>query len=460
MKWMLFLLFGFNFGIGNLTPGEIQNRYTDQELDFFQSRRTDLLNKLPANSCAVFFSSSEKVHSNDIKHKYDPNRNLYYLTGYDEPGGVLFLFKNEIEIKGQKTREVFFVQRAVPSDRIWDGYVMGAKNAQLILNIPVVLHSDSLLETELHLENLNHIYVDLPEDVGADNPNKRDDLASILRHFESKLKANNLEPKKFELLEWISELRQSKNVLEVKAMKRAGELAENAQRMLMKSIHPGMMEYEAEAIVQFEIRKNGGQKLAFPSICGGGNNACTLHYSSNKDTLHDGDLILLDIGAQYNYYASDMTRTFPVNGKFSPEQRDLYTVVLSAFKKAKLKCKPGEKFKAPHDAAVSSIAQGLLKLGIIKEYKEVYNYYMHGTSHYVGLDVHDAGLYGSLKPNQVITIEPGVYIPEGSKCDKKWWGIGIRIEDVLLITSSGHENLTGDIPIEISDIEGLMVGRR
>ena len=453
---MLILFFGFNLGVANLSSDEIHHRFTPEELDYFQNRRSHILSKMPANSCAVFFSSSEKVHSNDIKHKYDPNRNLYYLTGYDEPGGVLFLFKDEIEINGQKTNEVLFVQRAISSDRIWDGYVMGAKHGQIILDMPVVLHSDSLLETELYLDKLTEIYVDLPEDVGLDNPTKRDDLASVFRHFESKLKAKKLEAKKFELQEWMAELRQNKNYIELKALRKAGQLAENAQKVLMQSIHPGMMEYEAEAIVQYEIRKNGGQKLAFPSICGAGNNACTLHYSSNSDTLHDGDLILVDIGAQFNYYASDMTRTFPVNGKFSDDQKEVYKVVLNAFKRAKLKCKPGEKFKAPHDAAVGAIAQGLLKLGIIKEYKEVYDYYMHGTSHYVGLDVHDAGLYGSLKANQVITIEPGVYIPEGSSCDKKWWGIGIRIEDVLVITSSGHENLTGDIPIEINEIEALM----
>lgn len=453
---MLFLLFGISLGISNFSEPEIQYRYSNEELEYFQNRRTDLIDKLPANSCAVFFSSSEKVHSNDINYKYDPNRNLFYLTGYDEPGGVLFLFKNEIELFGQKTREVLFVQRAIPEDRIWDGYVMGANNSQLILDIPVVLHSDSLLETELQLDKLSEIFVDLPEESGADKPNKRDDLASILRHFHSKLVTNKLEPKKFELQEWMAELRQNKTYIEIKALKSAGVLAEKAQGVLMKSIQPGMMEYEAEAIVQYEIRKNGGQKLAFPSICGGGNNACTLHYSSNQDTLKDGDLILVDIGAQFAYYVSDMTRTFPVSGKFSSEQKDLYTVVLNAFKKAKLKCKPGEKFKAPHDAAVNSIAQGLLKLGIIKEYREVFDYYMHGTSHYVGLDVHDVGLYGSLKANQVITIEPGLYIPKGSKCDKKWWGIGIRIEDVLLITPTGYENLTGDIPIEIDDIEAYM----
>lgn len=464
MKYGAFLLF---FGMlclssqlgSNKIDKEIKYLHTPEELGFFQERRNQLLQKLPENSCAVFFSSPEHIKSNDIKYKYDPNRNLYYLTGYNEPGGALFLFKNEINFQGKRTHEVLFVQRSNPEDRIWEGYVMGANNAKIVLDFPVVFHSDSLLETELFFKNLKTIFVDVPAEIGFDNTDKRDDLVSVYRHFKRKLSGHNLEQKKFEVNEWMSGLREIKDKNELDKMKKASHLTEAAFSELMTQIHPGMMEFEAEAIIYNEIRKQGGQKLAFPSICGGGNNACILHYSSNEDTLRGGDLILVDIGAQSGYYCSDMTRTFPVNGRFSETQKQLYTVVLNAHKQARGKCKPGEKFKAPHDAAVQAIAQGLLGLGIIKSYSEVYDYYMHGTSHYVGLDVHDPGLYGALKPGQVMTIEPGVYIPEGAACDKKWWGIGIRIEDVLLITDTGNQNLTGEIPIEIADIEKRMNSR-
>jgi Xaa-Pro aminopeptidase len=217
-----------------------------------------------------------------------------------------------------------------------------------------------------------------------------------------------------------------------------------------------MTEYQAQAIGEYVFKKNGSEYVGYPSICGGGENSCILHYESNRKKLDVNDLLLLDMGAEYHGYSADVTRTLPVSGKFSEEQKKIYQIVLDAQEAGFKQCTPGNEFKSPNRAALEIIKQGLLALEIIKDKNDYMKYFMHGTSHYLGLDVHDAGTHGELKAGNIITVEPGIYIPEGSPCDPKWWNIGIRIEDDVLITETGFENLSARVPRTIEKVEEMM----
>ena len=217
-----------------------------------------------------------------------------------------------------------------------------------------------------------------------------------------------------------------------------------------------MTEYQTEAIVEYVFKHHGAEYPGFPSIQGSGENSCILHYTSNRKPLYSNNLLVSDIGAEYHGYTADVTRTLPVDGKFSPEEKAIYNIVLEAQQAGIDACKKGNKFWDPHKAAQAVIAKRLLELGIIKHSYEVNKYFIHGTSHYLGLDVHDAGLYNSLQPGNVITVEPGIYIPAGSDCDPKWWNIGVRIEDDILITEDQPEVLSSKAPRKVEEIENLM----
>ena len=224
----------------------------------------------------------------------------------------------------------------------------------------------------------------------------------------------------------------------------------------MKAIEPGMGEYDVEAIVEYFFKSKGAEDAGYPSIVGGGENSCILHYETNRKKLAGGDMIVCDVGAEYHGYSADITRSFPANGNFSEEQTTIYNIVLEAQLAGIAKCKPGEYFRSPHNAAMEVIQKRLQELAIIKTPGEVAKYFFHGTSHYLGLDVHDEGTHGKLMPNSVITVEPGIYIPAGSDCDKKWWNIGIRIEDDVLITEMEPDVLSSCVPKTIEEIKALM----
>jgi Xaa-Pro aminopeptidase len=224
----------------------------------------------------------------------------------------------------------------------------------------------------------------------------------------------------------------------------------------MRALKPGMHEYDAQAIGEYVFKRNGAEYVGYPSICGGGENSCILHYESNRRPLAGGDVQLNDMAAEYHGYSADVTRTIPVNGKYSEAQKAIYELVYKAQEVGFAACKPGNDFKAPDKAAKEIIQKGLVDLGIIKDEKDFSTYFMHGTSHYLGLDTHDAGSYGSLKAGNIITVEPGVYIPEGSPCDPKWWNIGVRIEDDILITEKGYENLSASSPRTVEAVEAMM----
>ena len=293
------------------------------------------------------------------------------------------------------------------------------------------------------------------EDV-RDNPVYRGDLYSLVMHFKQKA-ASVLNPENQLILqEMMAKLRQVKTTDELTLMINAIDFTCNAQRELMKALRPGMNEYEAEALIEYVFMKNGSECPGFPSILGGGENSCILHYVSNRRELNEGDLLVCDIGAEYHNYTADVTRTLPVSGKFTEEQKQIYNIVLEAQQAGIIVSREGNKFWEPGNEAKRVIAQGLLELEIITDPSQVKQYFMHGTSHYLGLDVHDVGLFGPLERGNVITVEPGIYIPEGSPCNPKWWNIGVRIEDDVLITEGGPEVLSSCVPKTISVIETLM----
>ncbi len=227
---------------------------------------------------------------------------------------------------------------------------------------------------------------------------------------------------------------------------------------VIKAVKPGMTEYQAQAIMEYAFKKNGSEYPGYPSINGGGENSCVLHYETNQKLLKNGDLLLSDCAAEYHGYTADVTRTVPVNGKFSPEQKIIYELVLEAQDAGFAACKPGNSFRDPHMAAANVIANGLIKLGIISNASEARTYFPHGTSHHLGLDVHDVGP-NVLEPGVVLTVEPGIYIPPGSKCDKKWWSIGVRIEDDILITKDGYRNLSAGAPRTVKEVEKMAAGK-
>jgi Xaa-Pro aminopeptidase len=268
----------------------------------------------------------------------------------------------------------------------------------------------------------------------------------------------------------LHEMRLMKSKAEVRAMSRAMEISCNAHRRAMGACRPGMSEYQVEAELDYEFMRGGSRRAAYPSIVAGGANACVLHYTENRDTLRDGDLLLIDAGAEYDYYAADITRTFPVNGRFSKPQRALYEVVLEAQAAAIEQVQPGNHWNEPHEAAVEVLAQGLVALGLIKgrattiikkgRYRK---FYVHRTGHWLGMDVHDVGDYKIggewrvLEPGMVMTVEPGLYVAAGDKqVARKWWNIGIRIEDDILVTRNGNKVLTAAVPKSVGDIEAIV----
>lgn len=260
----------------------------------------------------------------------------------------------------------------------------------------------------------------------------------------------------YALEEFMATLRQTKTGEELKLLRKAINISAVAQTEVMKAIHPGMSEMEVQGIHEFIYKKYGAEFEGYPSIVGAGNNGCVLHYIENNKTKLGTELVLMDLGAEYHGYTADVTRTIPASGKFSKEQKQIYQLVYQAQEAAFRMCQKDSAFRAPHQAARQVINKGLKELGIISDENEKHSYFPHGTSHYLGLDVHDRGTYGPLKPGDVITVEPGIYISEGSNCDKKWWGIAVRIEDDILIKENGYENLSALAPRKAEDIEALM----
>jgi Xaa-Pro aminopeptidase len=438
--------------------------------DFHAERRAVLREKLPANSVAVLFSNSLRNRSADVNYVFHQDPDFYYLTGYREPNAVLFVFKEkQTAANGTKYDEIIFVQPRNVIREMWNGRRLGDVRAKEQLGFQQAFNNSEFKKYSVDFSKFDEIlFFNFKDDV-RNIQNDSSDLYDLIQEFKSKVNypATNQtpivrEPKKnnlnvTELHSIMNSMRGIKTPQEVSLLRKAVAISCMGQVEVMKAMKPGLSEREIQGIHEFVFKKYQAEDLGYPSIVGGGHNGCILHYEENyKPAISPKELVLMDLGAEYRGYTADITRTIPASGKFTPEQRKIYDLVLKAQEEAIKICKPGTPFSALKKATDDVVNRGLKELGLIQSETEKHLYYPHGCCHHIGLDVHDRGNYDKLEENMVITIEPGIYIPEGSKCDKKWWGIAVRIEDDFLVTANGCEHLSKLAPRDATEIEKLM----
>jgi Xaa-Pro aminopeptidase len=423
--------------------------------DFHKGRRIALRDKMSANSVAVLFTNPERNRANDVDYEYHQDPNFYYLTGFTEPNSMLMIFKSELTFNGITSDEFLFVPDRDFQAEQWTGRRAGKEGAKEITGMNGVFLSSEFDSSHVAFNKFDKVLYIIPKGI-IDRKSEIAELADLVEGFKGKsgYPPSNGDMSKLKTI--LAELREVKQPEEIALMRKVCELSCKGHNEIMRTLEPDMHEYDVEAIGEYVFRRNGAEEVGYASICGGGENSCILHYVSNRRTLKAGDLQLNDMGAEYHGYTADVTRTLPVSGKFSNEQKTIYELVLKAQEAGIAACKPGNDFTSPDKAAKEVIKKGLKELGITKDEGDYRKYFMHGTSHYLGLDVHDAGTYGSLKPGNIITVEPGVYINEGSPCDPKWWNIGIRIEDDILINENGYENLSISSPRTVEEVESMM----
>ncbi|MFD2939618.1 aminopeptidase P N-terminal domain-containing protein [Flavobacterium notoginsengisoli] len=452
MKQILFL---FVLALTTTLAQSQENLPTDYlTKEFHQGRREAFRNLMPSNSVAVVFSYPERVFSKDINYTYHANPDLYYLTGYKEPDAVLLLFK---EPQGdEKYTEVLFVRERNAAQETWTGRRLGIEGAKSKLGFTTVYNGKDFNAFSIDFKKFDKIIYDkIPTDLGKNKSGF--DLFGLIESFKSKatIKVDDEAPALL-FNNITNSLREIKTPEELDLMRKSVKLSCIAHNEVMKAVGPDMSENEADGIHRYIHKHYGAEDEGYPPIVGAGANGCILHYGENNATKIDNQLLLMDVGSEYHGYSADVTRTVPANGKFSEEQKAIYQLVYEAQEEVFKICKAGTPFQDLNKKSKEIIAAGLIKLGIITDPKDVRIYYPHGCSHFLGLDVHDKGNYMSiLKENMIFTVEPGIYIPANSKCDKKWWNIGVRIEDDILITKDSYENLSAESPRKWQDVEAL-----
>lgn len=407
---------------------------------FFINNRKKLEERMENDTILLLFAGKAPYKSADELYPFIPNRNFYYMTGIDEDKIILLISKI-----GEKISERLFIQRPDPIMAKWVGATISEDEAKERSGIDSIEYLDKFedaIGSILNGNKVEKIYLDLERQEIRTSFTESQEFARVIVKRYPYIQIKNI-------YHDISEFRTIKSKEEIELIRKAIEITNEGILNMMKNAKPGMMEYEIEAYFDFTLKKNGIRNRAFETIAGSGKNGTILHYSDNNSKTKDGDLILFDLGAQYKYYNADITRTFPVNGKFTERQKEVYNVVLEAMKAVEEAARPGISYGQLNEAAKRVLTEGCKKLGLIKEDNEISKYYYHSVSHYLGLDTHDVGMYNvELKPGMVITNEPGLYIEEE--------GIGIRIEDDLLITEDGCENLSKDIIKTIEEIESFM----
>ncbi|TCK54760.1 Xaa-Pro aminopeptidase [Flavobacterium sp. 90] len=453
----LFLFFVFLITLNQIHSQEnLPTDYLSKE--FHKGRREAFRNLMPANSVAVIFSYPERVFSKDINYNFHQNPDLYYLTGYKEPDAVLLIFK-ETQGTDQTYNEVFFIRERNAGKEMWTGRRLGVEGAKSQLGISTAYNGKDFKDFAIDFKKFDKIiYDNIPVDIR--NNTTGFDLFGLIQSFKTKAEITKEDPASLELFRSItSTLREIKTPEEMELMRKTVKLSCVAHNEVMKAIGPNMSENEADGIHAYIHRRYGAEGEGYPPIVGAGANGCILHYGDNNSTKIDNQLLLMDVGSEYHGYSADVTRTIPANGKFTEEQKAIYQLVYDAQEAVFKICKEGTPLVDLNNTAKEVLANGLIKLGIITDPKDVKLYYPHSCSHFLGLDVHDKGNFSGpksgLKENMVITVEPGIYIPANSKCDKKWWNIGVRIEDDIAIKKDSYENLSADSPRKWQDIEKL-----
>jgi Xaa-Pro aminopeptidase len=435
-----------------------------------KSQLVEFMRRMAPNSIAIIPAAREAIRSHDTNYRYRQNSDFFYLTGFEEPDAIAVIAPSK------EKKFTLFVRPRDPERAIWDGYRAGVEGAVADYNadeaFPIAEFDQKLAEA---LDGPAVLYYAFGHTT-AEMDQKVIHQLTLMRETNRK----PIEPPQtiIDPTSILHEMRVLKNAEEVEIMQRAADIAAEAHVEAMKAVRPGMKEYEIEALIEAIFRKHGSAGPSYTSIVGSGANATTLHYITNQDTLRDGDLLLVDAGAEYQGYASDITRTFPINGKFTDAQHDIYDLVLQTQMSCVDMVRPGVRLEDLKTHSVEMLTEGMVRLGLLKgdpaqliEDKKYMQFYMHNLGHFLGIDVHDAGRYyfngesRAAEPGMVMTIEPGLYIspdtsniPEGFNQDipQKYLGIGIRIEDDVLVTENGARVLTHKVPKDPGEIEALM----
>ncbi|UXY11752.1 Xaa-Pro aminopeptidase [Kosakonia sp. ML.JS2a] len=434
------------------------------QLEFLR-RRQALLAQMVPGSAALIFAAPEATRSADSEYPYRQNSDFWYFTGFNEPEAVLVLIKSD----DTHNHSVLFNRIRDKTAEIWFGRRLGQEAAPEKLSVDRALAFPDINEHLYQLLNgLDAVYHAQGEFEYADKV-----LFTALDKLRKGSRQNLKAPAT--LTDWrpiVHEMRLFKSAEEIEVMRRAGEISALAHTRAMQVCRPGMFEYQLEGEIQHEFNRHGARFPSYNTIVGSGVNGCILHYTENESQMRDGDLVLIDAGCEYMGYAGDITRTFPVNGKFSPAQREIYDIVLASLTRSLELFRPDTSIQDVTGEVVRIMINGLVKLGILKgEVEELVAnnahrpFFMHGLSHWLGLDVHDVGVYGpdrsrKLAPGMVLTVEPGLYIAPDADVPEQYRGIGIRIEDDIVITESGNENLTASVVKTADEIEALMAAAR
>jgi len=429
----------------------------------YQARRQRLSALMPAGCLAIIPGNTLSVRNNDAHYRFRQDSDFYYLTGFEEPDAVLVL-----EAGKNAQSYLFNLPRDMAKEQ-WNGRRLGQERAADVLGI------SRAFSIEVFSQELQALMADKKSiywSIGRYPDIDRICWQSV-QALKEKVRRGVVAPETFvDVSPMIAEMRLFKSEAELALMRKAASISVEAHKSAMRECSSVHYEYELEAVLTYAFAKNGCRAPAYDPIVGGGANTCILHYTENNQPLKAGDLVLIDAGGEFQNYAADITRTFPVNGRFSEAQRLIYELVLKAQRAGIATVKPGVFWHEIQAVMVNIITEGLCALGILKgnvaelvEQEAYKPFYMHNSGHWLGLDVHDAGQYKfnnewrALEPGMVLTVEPGIYIAEGVSSDKRWWNIGIRIEDDIAVTKNGHENLTGALPVEIDEIEALICGK-
>lgn len=409
------------------------------------ARRATLKAWMPKGSVAVVLTNPERNRSNDTDFKFHPNADFWYLTGFPEPDAALLLAPDGITVDGKRVTELLFVNDRDPAQETWTGYRFGPATAAKRIGIEMSVSNSRL---NAILKSIGSGPVMRPIRIN-DATGSISGMAGMVEDWaKGRERPAGLQSQ-------IARQRTIKTPAEIELIKKAVAATVKGHIEAMKSCEPNMREYDLQAIMEYAFGRGGCEWVGYNSIVGAGPDSCVLHYESSRRAVLPGEVVCMDCAGEYHGYSADVTRSFPVSGAFSKEQRAIYDLVLAAQDAGIAACKPGAPFRATHDAASRVLMEGLTKLGIVKTANDLYRYFPHGTSHTIGLDVHDSPV-SKMEAGVCLTVEPGVYIPAGSPCDPKWWNIGVRIEDDILVTPTGAVNLSAGAPRRAEEIEALM----
>ncbi len=426
------------------------------------ARLNEFMEKMEPSSVAVFASAHDVRRNADTDFEFRQDTDFYYLTRLNEPDCVAIVAPGHPEHK-----YVLFVRPRVREEEIWTGIRAGVEGAVLDYGADAsyaIGQLDDLLPR--YLQNVERLYYRFGNNEGFDHK-----IISTIKYIREKVRGGIYGPTSIiDSGTIVHEMRLRKSEEDVNNLRRAAQISAEGHIAAMKHCRPGIYEYELEAIIEYVFRKNGATGVGYPSIVGSGFNTTILHYNTNNHQIKDGDMVLIDAGAEYNLFSGDITRTFPANGKFTKAQQSIYEAVLAANKEVIKMVKPGESFMKLHERAVEVVSDRLLELGLISGgraeaiEKEAYRkFFMHRTGHWLGMDVHDVGRYKvrdewrKLEPGMTFTVEPGIYIPAGTEgVNEEYFNIGVRIEDDVLVTETGYEVLTAMTPKDVKDVEATM----